>query len=123
MRKYLILGAAIAALGLFAMSAPADAAIRKTSGVTAGQTVQMDLSARRYYRHYYYHRHYRYYGRYHYYRRYYAGPTIIIPTPIIGPALTTTGTTPTIIDGRASISASAGERNERPAECGGPFCF
>lgn len=64
MRKYLILGAVIAALGLFAMSAPADAAIRKASGVTAGQTVQMDLSARRYYRHYYYHRHYRYYGRY-----------------------------------------------------------
>jgi len=70
MRKILILSAAAAALGLFAtMSAPADAA-NKASGVTAGQAVQMNLSARRYYHRY----HHRYYGGPYYYYPYYYRP-------------------------------------------------
>ncbi len=69
MRKFLMLSAAAAALALFVMSAPTEAANRKAIGVTAGEAVQMDLSARRYYRRSYYHRHY-YYPRY-YYRPYY----------------------------------------------------
>jgi hypothetical protein len=90
MRKILILTATAAALGLFAMSVPADAANQNASGVTAGQAAQMDLSARRYYRrhyrHYYYRRYYRpyyYYGpryyypyRYYYYPYYYRRPGI-----------------------------------------------
>lgn len=69
MRTLLTLSAAAAALFVVAVTAPADAAVRKTDGVQNGQTVQMDLSARRYSR-----RHYRYYrGRY--YRPYgYYGP-------------------------------------------------
>ena len=63
MRKVLIMGAVIAALGLFAMSAPVDAATRNAGGIANAQTIQ--LSAHRYY-----HRHYRYYGHYHYYRPY-----------------------------------------------------
>ena len=75
MRKIVVLSAAVAGFALLAISAPADAATHKTADAAGvAQTVQMDLSARRYYRHYYYHRHYRYYGRYHYYRRYYGGP-------------------------------------------------
>jgi hypothetical protein len=75
MRKFLILTAAAAALGLFAMSAPADAANRKASGVTATQAAQMDLSARRYRRHY---------RRYYYYRRYYR-PYYYYPYPYYKP--------------------------------------
>ena len=69
MRTLLTLSAAAAALFVVAVTAPADAAVRKTDGVQNGQTVQMDLSARRYHR-----RHHRYYrGRY--YRPYgYYGP-------------------------------------------------
>ena len=67
MRKVLIMGAVIAALGLFAMSAPVDAATRNAGGIANAQTIQ--LSAHRYYRGYY-HRRYRYYGGYHYYRPY-----------------------------------------------------
>ena len=63
MRKILILSAAAAALGLFAIFAPADAATRNAAGVANAQVVQMDLSARRYHR--------RYYRRY--YRGYYGG--------------------------------------------------
>jgi len=72
MRKFFILGATVAALGLLAVAGPANAANRKVSGVTAGQTVQMDLSARRYHRRYY-RRHYRgyYSGGPYYYRPYY----------------------------------------------------
>src|SRR5512143_1384289 len=84
MRKFLILGATVAALGLLTVAAPADAADQKTNGVTAGQAVQMDLSAHRYHRRYYYHRHhrhYRYYGYYHYHRRYYGGPYYYYPYP------------------------------------------
>jgi hypothetical protein len=76
MRKLLILGATVAAIGLFAAAAPANAANRNGSGVTAGQAVQMDLSARRYHRHYY-RRYYRggyYYGGPYYYRPYYDRP-------------------------------------------------
>ena len=69
MRKFLILGATVAALGLFAVAAPANAANQAANGITAGQTVQMDLSARRYHRRYYYYRHY--YGGPYYYRPYY----------------------------------------------------
>jgi hypothetical protein len=74
MRKFLILCAAAVALILVAASAPADAASRKAQSVTAGQAVQIDLSARRYYR-----RHvYRYYRpRYRYY--YYPGPYYAYP--------------------------------------------
>jgi hypothetical protein len=77
MRKFLILCVAAAALGLFAVSAPADATTRKAQAVTAGQAVQIELSARRYYRRHayrYYRPRYRY--RYYYYRRpyYYAYP-------------------------------------------------
>ena len=79
-KKFLILSAAVAALGLFAMFAPADAASRDAASVANAQAVQMDLSARRY-RRYYYHRHYRYYGHYHYYRRYYGGPYYYYPYP------------------------------------------
>ncbi len=78
MRKFFMLAAAVAAFGLFAVPAPADAATRKAAGVANAQSVQMDLSARRYYRHYYYQRHYRYYGRHYgapyYYRPYYYRP-------------------------------------------------
>jgi hypothetical protein len=71
MRKFLILGATVAALGLLAVAAPANAANRTASGVTAGQAVQLDLSARRYHRRYY-HRYYRrHYGGPYYYRPYY----------------------------------------------------
>lgn len=77
MRKYWILGATVAALGLFAVAAPAEAANHKASGVTAGQSAQLDLSARRYHRRYY-RRYYRgyYYGGPYYYRPYpyYYGP-------------------------------------------------
>jgi hypothetical protein len=71
MKKILILSAATAALILFAASAPANAATRKAQAVTAGQTAQMELSARRRYR-----RHvYRYYApRYRYHRYYYGRP-------------------------------------------------
>jgi hypothetical protein len=98
MRKFLILCAAAAALILVAASAPVDAATRKAQSVTAGQAVQIDLSARHYHRrhvyryyrpryrnryyyrgsfyyaypYYYGPRYYRYYypyGRYYYYRR------------------------------------------------------
>jgi hypothetical protein len=73
MRKLLTLSAAAAALFVVAVTAPADAAVRKTDGVQNGQTIQMDLSARRYYRRYY--RHYRYYpGPYYRPYGYYYGP-------------------------------------------------
>ena len=78
MKKFLVLSAAAAALFLLAVSAPADAAARKAQSVTANQAVQIDLSARRYYR-----RHvYRYYRpRYRYYREpfYYAYPYYYAP--------------------------------------------
>lgn len=67
MRKLLI--ATAVALGLFAIAAPASAASERAPGVTSSQGVQVDLSARRYHRHYY--RRY-YYGRY--YRPYYYRP-------------------------------------------------
>lgn len=70
MRKFLMLGATVAALGLLAVAAPANAADRKANGITAGQAVQMDLSARRYHRRYYR----RYYRRPYYYRPYYYRP-------------------------------------------------
>jgi hypothetical protein len=70
MRKFLILSAAAAALILFAVSLPADAASRKAQGLTAGQAVQIDLSARRYHR-----RHvYRYYRPRYRHRYYYGAP-------------------------------------------------
>ena len=80
MRKFLILGATVAALGLLAIAAPANAANQKANGVTAGQAFQMDLSARRYHRRYYR----RYYGGYYrpyYYRPYpyYYGPRYYSP--------------------------------------------
>jgi hypothetical protein len=81
MKKFLILSAAAAALILFAVSAPADAASRKAQGATASQAVQVDLSARRRHRRHVY-RHYApryryYYGRPYYYAyRYYYGPRI-----------------------------------------------
>jgi hypothetical protein len=86
MRKFLILGATVAALGLLAVASPANAADHKANGVTAGQTVQMDLSARRYHRRYY-RRYYRgYYGGGPYYYRpyyrpypYYYGPRYYSP--------------------------------------------
>jgi len=78
MRKFLVLSAAVAVLGLFAMSAPADAASSKASDATAGQT--MDLSARYYYRHRYY-RHYGYYRPYRYYYR----PRYYYPYPYYRP--------------------------------------
>jgi hypothetical protein len=81
MRKLLILSAAAAAIGLFALIAPANAAGRNSTGVANAQSVQLDLSAHRYHRRYYYHRHYRYYGHYHYYRRYYGGPYYYYPYP------------------------------------------
>ena len=82
MKKFLILCATAAALSLFAMSAPADAASSKASDATAGQAVQMDLSARYYHRHYYYHRPYyrHYYGYYRPYRYYYR-PRYYYPYP------------------------------------------
>jgi hypothetical protein len=70
MRKFLILGATVAALGLLAVAAPANAADHNASGITAGQAVQMDLSARRYHRRYYR----RYYRGPYYYRPYYYRP-------------------------------------------------
>jgi hypothetical protein len=73
MRKFLILCAAAAALGLVAVTTPADAATRKSQAVTAGQAVQIDLSARRRHRRYVY----RYGPRYRYYYArpyYYAYP-------------------------------------------------
>ena len=74
MRKFLILGATVAALGLLAAAeAPADAAVRNAAGVANAQTIQMDLSARRYYRRHYYRHYYRPYYR-HYYRPYYYRP-------------------------------------------------
>jgi hypothetical protein len=78
MRKFLILGAAVAALGLFAF-APADAATRNAAGVANAQAAQMDLSARRYYRGHYHYYYRRYHGPY-YYRRYY-GPRYYYPYP------------------------------------------
>jgi hypothetical protein len=68
MRKLLALSVAAAALFVVAVSAPANAAVRKADGVQNGQAAQTaDLSARRYYRRY----GYRSYGpRY----RYYGGP-------------------------------------------------
>ncbi len=74
MRKFLIVSAAVASLGLFALSTPADAASRNAAGVTAAQTVQMDLSARRYHRRYYRRYSRRYYGGPYYYRPYYYRP-------------------------------------------------
>ena len=92
MRNLLTLSAAAAALFLVAVTAPANAAVRKTDGVQNGQTVQMDLSARRYYRRYYrsyryypgpYYRPYGYYygpGPYYYYGpRYYYRPVVPFP--------------------------------------------
>lgn len=70
MRKFLIFGAAVTALGLFAMFAPADAAARNAAGVANAHAAQIDLSARGYHRRYYYHRHYRYYGGPYYYYPY-----------------------------------------------------
>jgi hypothetical protein len=100
MKKFLILCAAVAALGLVAVTAPANAATHKAQAVTDGQAVQIDLSARRRhrrhvyryyrpryrlrhyygapyyyaYRYYYVPRFYRYYYPYRYY--YYRRPTI-----------------------------------------------
>jgi hypothetical protein len=79
MGKFLILCAAAAALILVSASAPADAASRKAQSVIAGQAVQIDLSARRYYRRHvyrYYRPRYRYYypGPYYYAYPYYLGP-------------------------------------------------
>ena len=82
MRTLLTLSAAAAALFVVAVTAPADAAARKTDGVQNGQTVQMDLSARRYHRRYFrynrgpYYRPYGYYGPYYGYGPgpYYYGP-------------------------------------------------
>ncbi len=77
MKKFLILSAAVAALGLVAVTAPANAATRKAQAVTAGQAVQIDLSARRRHRRHvyrYYRPRYRYYygrPRYYAYRNYY----------------------------------------------------
>jgi hypothetical protein len=82
MRKFSILGAAAVALILVAVSVPANAASRKPQGVTIGQAVQTDLSARRRHHRRYVYRYYRpryryYYGRpyaypYYFYRpRYY----------------------------------------------------
>jgi hypothetical protein len=86
MRKFLIVGAAVAAmgaLGLFAMSAPADAATRNAAGIVNAQAVQMDLSARRYYRGHYYRGYYRpYHRRYYgpgYPYSYYYGPRYYYP--------------------------------------------
>jgi hypothetical protein len=79
MRKFLILCAAVAALILFAVSAPADAATRKAQGVTVGQAVQIDLSARRYHRRHVY-RYYRPRYRYYYGAPYYfAYPYYYVP--------------------------------------------
>ncbi len=49
MKKLLIVSAVAAAIGLLALPAPADAASRKSAGVPNAQSVQIDLSARRYY--------------------------------------------------------------------------
>ena len=77
MRKILIVAAAVS---LFAMFAPADAATRNAAGAANAQAVQMDLSAHRYYRRHYYRGYYRpyyrryygpYYRPYRYYRPYY----------------------------------------------------
>ena len=62
MKKLLTLGAAIAGLCVVAVSAPANAADRKSDGIQNDPTVTIDLSAR--------HRHWRRYGGY----RYYGGP-------------------------------------------------
>jgi len=80
MRKYLVLSLAATALALFAIFAPADAAVRK-HGVTATQSEQLDFSARRYRRVYRYHRrYYYYYARpYYYYPYAYYGPRYYYP--------------------------------------------
>ena len=86
MRKFLIASAAAAAIGLLALSAPADAASRKSAGVANAQSVQIDLSARRYYRRYhYYRRHYWYRPYYYYPYRYYYGPRYYYPYPYYYP--------------------------------------
>jgi hypothetical protein len=80
MKKISILFATAAALFALAIVAPADAAARKAQGVTAGQSVQLDLSARRYYRRYVRH-HYWPRARIYHYRRpyYYAYPYYYAP--------------------------------------------
>lgn len=75
MRKFLILCVAAAALGLLGVTAPADAATRKAHAVTAGQAVQIDLSARRKYRRPVY----RYYRPPVHYRYYFGGPYYAYP--------------------------------------------
>jgi hypothetical protein len=81
MKKISILFATAAALFVLAVAAPADAAARKAQGVTAGQSVQLDLSARRYYRRHVRHYYYRPRARIYYYRRpyYYAYPYYYAP--------------------------------------------
>ena len=79
MRKFFILSAAAAALSLFAMFEPADAATRNDARVANAQAVQLDLSARYYYHHHHYH-YRRYYRPYYYYPyRYYYGPRYYYP--------------------------------------------